>query len=316
MGCQSDTKFLEGIDFSNGDYSIYVKHKTLGEFIVVDETALRNNIDNVKINLSLANFLPGEGDRSFGLLLFKNNHLLKSKTGGLFGTFEIGSLKEHSLPVSKRSFSGKKKDIQIKLDSINQNKNLFVSQKPKFFQNGNEFSFRVYFPSIAVPIERTKDSLGREVRTITNDFNEVKIKNQIKECILNLAKPSSNFEVTIASGHSSNGYLVDKNGVLRTADNKVVYIDDFIFYQFEAYIRADEKTINKLITLNYSNCLTKEQRFRDVLYTKITEKVLLSLKSTLNVDKGEVWLSGYSDSVATGEIYEQDYSLTWLEAIK
>ncbi len=96
--------FLGNIDFSNGSYAIYVRHKELGEFAVTNEEGLKANRHLLKVKLSWANYLPYKGDRGFGVMLFKDNKLVKKKTGGVFNIFEIGTLKNYAIGVKNKSF--------------------------------------------------------------------------------------------------------------------------------------------------------------------------------------------------------------------
>jgi len=98
---QNKGLFLKDIDFLDGEYALYIKHKAFGEFIVSDKKGLAENKTNLDIKLSFINYLPGEGDRGYGAILFKNNKQIKSKTGGVFSVFEIGTLKDYSVPAKK-----------------------------------------------------------------------------------------------------------------------------------------------------------------------------------------------------------------------
>ncbi|MGS2760925.1 hypothetical protein [Sinomicrobium sp. M5D2P9] len=327
---QSIDALLEDVDFSNGKYALYIKHKELGEFMVLDEKALKDNRDKLKIKVSMANYLPGEGDRSFGVKLFKNNTLVNQKLGGVFTRFETGDLIDYAVPVKSKRIDGVKKRIQEKRDSISSYDNIFITHQSTFVPDNRAFRFRVYFSSIALSVTREKDSSGYERITTVNgiDHNTWIMKNEslfekqwvekIKRCIRNKAKQITDFEVSVSKGSSSGAYLLDKAGNdLRTPTNKIMYIEDYMYYNFTAYIMANKSNAEKLLALNYADCMSEEERNRSQLIAKMKAKVKQSSQPNLNVDEGEVGLEGYKDNVHTYEtVYEQEYTLTWLETEK
>lgn len=318
---------LEDVDFSNGKYALYIKHKELGEFMVQDEKALKQNRDKLNIKGSLINYLPGEGDRSFGVMLFKDNKLVKQKTGGVFKRFETGSLADYAVAVKQKRINGVKKRILGKRDSISKHHNIFITQQSTFVPDNRAFRFRIYFPSIAVPVTREKDDSGYErimtVNGIAQDkwtmegetHFEKRWSKKIENCIRNKADTITDFEVSISKGSVSYDYLLDKTGSnLTMANNKMAYIEDYMYYNFTAYVKADKVNAERLIHLEYSDCISEEERNRPQLIANMEALIKQSSEPTLNIDKGEVWLESYKDNVHTYKtVYEQEYTLTWLE---
>jgi len=326
---ESDHKILQEIDFSNGDYSLYVRHREYGEFMVLDEKGIKENENILKIKASFTNYLPGEGDRSYGIMLFKNNTLIKSKLGGVFNSFEIGTLADYGLPVKRQEVSGIKKELQQKLDSIKNNENIFITHQSEFVADNRAFRFRVYFPSIAVPVTRGTDSAGyQRILTVNGIENklwqmekervfEKKWIAQLENCIREKAGAISDFEVSISQGSLSDANIFDttiKWGEMRTLDNKLLYIKGYMYYNFTAYIMANKENAEKLLELDYSDCLSEKDRSRPQVIYRMQQLVKESTKPNLDVDKGEVGLNGYKDEVSKYKnLYEQEYSLVWLE---
>ncbi|QDH79609.1 hypothetical protein FKX85_11395 [Echinicola soli] len=323
----SSGALLADMDFSNGKYALYIKHKEFGEFMVLDEEALKENRDKLIVNISLANYLPGEGDRSFGVILFKDNKLVTQKSGGVFTHFAIGNLADHAVPVKSQRIQGVKKRIQEKQDSIADQNNIFITYQSAFVPDNRAFRFRVYFPCIAVPVTRGKDSAGYERIITVNGIKHDKWimeseslfdrqwGEKIERCIRDKAGTITDFEVSIAKSSMSNAYLLDKAGNdLKTPNKKTIYIKDYMYYSFTAYLMADKDNAEKLLALDYSDCMSEEDRNRPLLIAKMKALVKQSTQPHLDVDKGEIGLEGYKDNVTKYKaLYEQEYSLTWLE---
>jgi len=325
----SDSIFLEKIDFSDGDYSLYIRHKKYGEFIVLDENAIKKNLNNLKVKFSLINYLPGEGDRGYGVILFKNNKQVKSKIGGSFIYFKIGTLANYALAVKQHSVSGIKKEIQEKLDSIKNRTNIFITNQPIFVADNRAFRFRIYFPSIAIPVSRETDSTGYKRIIAVNGIEsnkwqmqeesifEKKWADHLKKCIREKAGTISDFEVSISKGTIEDLNIFDttkKWREIKTPDNKFLFINDYMYYTFTAYIMANKEIAEKLLALDYSDCMSEKERNKPQVIAKMKELVLQSTKPSLSVDNGEVGLDGYKDNVTKyKKIYEQEYTLKWLE---
>ncbi len=326
---QNSDSFLGDVDFSDGNYVLYIKHKELGEFAVVNKESLKANRDSLKVKVSWANYLPGEGNRSFGVMLFKDNKLIKRRNGGVFKIFEIGNLKQGSVSVKEHRLNAVKRDIQNRIDSLNASKNIFIISQSDLPKEDKEFHFRIYFPSIAVPVTRGKDDNGyQRILTINgidysewqngkdNGFDE-KWTTQIDKCIKMKAGGITDFDVSILNGTLSDAYLFDVSqdwGELHSTDHQILYLKDFMYYHYQAYIGANKEDAEKLLTIDYSDCISETDRNRPKLIAKMKDLVKQSTKPSLSVEKGEVGLSDYKDSVTKSKtLYEQKYQLNWLE---
>lgn len=326
---QNNELFLRDIDFSNGRYVLYVKHKDFGEFAVTNENSLKANKDSLKVKVSWANYLPGNGNRSYGVMLFKDNELIKSKNGGVFKIFEIGNLKQDSVAVKEHRFNDVRREVQNKIDSLKENKSAYITFQSDLPKEDKEFHFRVYFPSISVPVTRAKDDNGYErILTINGiDYNEwirgndngfnANIEAEIEKCIRSKAGNITDFDLSISNGTLSDTYLFDVSqdwgAELRDADNQILYVKDFMYYHYQAYIGSGKKNAEKLLAIDYNDCIKETDRNRDKVIAKMNDLIKLSTKPNLSIEKGEVGLSGYKDSVTKSKnLYEQEYQLNWL----
>lgn len=327
---QNNELFLKEIDFSDGDYMLYVKHKEFGAFAVIDEQKLIANKDSVKINLSWANYFPGEGNRSYGLMLFKDNKLFKQKNGGIFNIFEIGNLKNHAVSVNEHRFNGTKKEVEQKIELLMSQKKSFIIYKPTLPKEDKEFHFRIYFPSIAVPVTRAMDSHGSESITTVdgvdyqewyqgndNGFNG-QWEKHIEDCIRKKAGSNIDFDLSISSGILSDAYVFDVKqdwgGELRNPKNQILYLKDFMYYNYQAYIGASQEDAERLLAIDYTACISEVERRRPEVIAKMKQLVKQSTQPQLKVDNEEVGLSDYQDStMKSKKLYEQEYFLNWLE---
>ncbi len=326
----SESKYLlKNIDFSDADYALYIRDKKQGTFMVLDEQALIDNKNKLKVKSSWLNYLPGEGDRNFGVILFKNKKRIKSALGAIFTDFEIGNLKDFGIPVEQKNFWGTKSEMQQKLDSLKNDKNAFITYQPDFVKDNRAYSFRIYFPSIAVPVTRGVDSLGyARIFTVNGiDYNTWTMKKEtefdkkwtktLEECIRKKAGSITDFEISVSKSSLSNAYLFDttkKWGDLTSADKKLLYINDFMFFNFDAFIMTNKENAEKLLTLDYSDCLSEEERNKPQVIAKMKALVKQSNSPNLDVDKGEVGLSDYIDQTSKYKAtYEQEYQISWLE---
>ena len=327
---QNSELFLGDVDFSDGNYVLYIKHKELGEFAVVNEENLKENRDSLKVKVSWANYLPGEGNRSFGVMLFKDNKLIKRKNGGIFKIFEIGNLKQGYVTVKEHRLNAVKRDIKNKIDSLNASKDIFIISQPDLPKEDKEFHFRIYFPSIAVPVTRGKDDDGYERIFAINgiDYSEwnngndngfyAKWITQIEKCIKNKAGEITDFDLSISNGTLGDAYIFDVSqdwgGELHNANNQILYLKDFMYYQYQAYIGANKENAEKLLAIDYSDCIGEYDRNKPKVISKMKELIKQSTKPYLSVEKGEVGLTDYRDSVTKSKtLYEQEYQLNWLE---
>lgn len=326
---QNNELFLSDIDLSSGNFLLYIKHKEFGEFAITDTDILKKNKDTLKVNISWVNYLPGEGNRSYGIKLFKDGKLIKQKSGGVFKVFDIGNLKQKAVAVKKYRFSGVKREIENKIDSLKANNKAYITFQSDLPKEDKEFHFRVYFPSIAVPVTREKDNIGYEkIKTINGiDYNEwlkgndngfnKKWESKIEKCIRTKAGDITNFDVSISYGTLSDGYIFNINekwSELKNTNNQLLYVKDFMYYQYEVYISANKEDAKKLRTIDYSTCINDIERNRPIVITKIKNLVKQSTKPHLSVENGEVGLLDYRDSVTKSEkLYEQEYQLNWLE---
>lgn len=102
-------KFLENIDFSEGNYAIIIDNQE-PPILIDDTTALLTNKDAIKVDVSWLDYLPGVGPYPKGIRLFKDNELLREKTARTFKTFDMGTLREFGKPIAFKSINETKDD--------------------------------------------------------------------------------------------------------------------------------------------------------------------------------------------------------------
>jgi hypothetical protein len=316
-----NNSFLSGINFKDGDYALYVKHKDFGEFLVTDEAVLKANKNNIIVSVSFLNFLPGRGDRSFGIELYKDKKPIKQKFGCLFKVFKIGDIAQYGQPVKKEHFEGTKHEILAKTDSLNNEEDIYFHSIPTFYKDGKEFILRIKIPSVAVPVKREIDSTGYEQTIITNHFEETKFIQELKECLIEKTDSITDYNLNIHSTEVANYlYLFDVsknwNGYLRDSNNNLIEIKDYIFYKFQATFKATDTVAKQLSLIDFTDCLTEAQRLRPQVIENMKEKVLESTQPNLNVDNSEVGLSEYQDQWKISNIYEQEYGLSWFKIVE
>ncbi|CAN0604986.1 unnamed protein product, partial [Ectocarpus sp. 12 AP-2014] len=96
------TEFLEGIDFSDGNYALILDDEEPA-LLVDDVAVLQANKDKIKLSISWMSYLPGEGRAPYGLLFYKGNTLIDAKLARKFSTFNIGAIREHGRPLAYKS---------------------------------------------------------------------------------------------------------------------------------------------------------------------------------------------------------------------
>ena len=324
--CASDDTPIENIDFSEGNYAVYIRHKEHGTFMVTNKKALQKNRKKLEVSLSILNILPGEGDRSYGVMVFKDNVRIKTKLGGVFNTFKIGNLNQYAIPVKEHQLHGVKQYLSKRLDSIRTYNTNYIYHNPQFLPDNRTFGFRIYFPSIAVSIQHKRDSIGNN-HTFYNGISEEKWQKearhtfekqwstQLEACIRKKAGETANFAVSIAP-NTAYGVLTNlSNGgseYLRYPNKNAIPFEAFQFYNFVAYIQASEAVARQLMTNDYADCLNAKDRKISEIKATLKELVALSAHPNLDVDKGDIGITDYSDAIEkSNSLYEQEYQLSW-----
>lgn len=343
--------FLDDINFSEAKYALYINHQELGEFMVTDTNALIENQNALQVKTSWVNYLPGEGNRSFGVMLFKDKQLIKQKNGGIFDQFEIGTLKDYGLPVKRNRFEDVKQAVRDKSVELTTQESCFIIHQSDLPESDKEFHFRVYFPSVAVQVireldsngyERIKSVFGAEIDRISPEFENPKYaedriglvsyedwisekaamydkywNKHLTDCVREKAGAIQDFNLSISSGSLSDAFMVDRSGdhnYLRDQTGSLLYLKDFIFINYTAYIGASKADAELLKKLDFTDCMNAFNRGKPELIAKMKERVLESTKPDLSVKKGEVGLEGYRDVLKKSKrLYEQEYSISWFE---
>ncbi len=315
--------FLKKVNFSAGDYTLYVNHEELGEFAVVDEKVLKANKNRLKLEFGWMNYVPGEADRSYGVLLFKDNKLVKSKQGAHFKTFELGNLQENAVAVTEHSYYGTKSEIQAKIDFLEQNDDSYITSKPEFNQVG-EFTFWITFPAVALPVQR--DSSTNEIisvngidydkwsRSAENEFIQ-DMQTKIEKCIRSTSGNINNFELGSIGVPIFKIFLINskENKPIKDKEDNLLYLNDYDFYQFQFSIRANKEDAEALSVLDYNKCITDQDRNKEGVITNINNLIKNSTTPNLSFEQGEVQLRNDIDTLYISGLDERHYSLKWLE---
>lgn len=143
------TEFLEGIDFTEGGYSLILDDTK--PYLVIDDVAvLKANQNTIDLDRSWMNYLPGEGRGHYGLRLYKNNILIDAKLARKFKTFKIGNIREHGKPAVRKSIYEPRASFLRQKDSLEKNKNVFISRTTEVNKEGYEYHFTLSCPSVLV----------------------------------------------------------------------------------------------------------------------------------------------------------------------
>jgi len=337
---ENDGFFLKDIDFSDGNYALYVEKENREDrrnfecFMVLDEAALIKNQDKLRVVYSFANYLPGGGKSYYGVRLYKNKKQVKSKIGAAFSHFEIGDLKKYGIPAEEHNMSGVKKEIKDRIDSLEADENVYFVWKPEFLEGDKEFIFSIDFPSIALDVTRDTLDWGREVIKTINGFEErdwyhngnyqafkEKWNTKIEECIRSKTGEITDYDIDITLNSSFDVALfeVNKNDEgwcderLRNTNNKTIHLKDFEFFYPEARITASKKVAEKLLALDYDNCIDESERNKAKVIARMKELVKQSTSPNLSVENGEVRICRYLDSTTKSEaLFELQHSLYWI----
>lgn len=328
--------FLNDIDLEDGHFALYVDHEEFGEFMVLDQDALKENKDSLYVRVNLLNIFSGLTRRQrHGVTLFKGKSFVKNKKSGFFKKFDLGTLANYAIPVKKHTIEGNKALIQEKYFSLQDKENIFYPSPPIYFPDNLEFSFTVYLPSIALPVTRKEDSWGmNSIASINgmeydNWLNEnrigsrINLTKELENCIREKAKMLDGLDVTISINEETNNYLVHRIGAneypLTRAENKHEYIrlENYHNFRISAHFRATKKDAEQLYAMDFSDCHSEEQNNRVQLVNAINELVKQSELTNLTHENGTVELYGNKNMVTrSNEITEQLYSLWWLEIEK
>ncbi len=278
--------FLNDIDFDNGNYVLILEVKDKGKFWIDDKTLLKANKDSLKINVSLFNYLPGEGYRGYGAMLFKDRQVIKSKHGGVFNTFEYGNLLENAQPfdsvmVHEYYYESRKELEKLNLDSLQNSPDAFGLQIPEFDSINYNYQVKVTFPSVAVPVHYKEDTPYHQP-IVSNDFDKDafgrKLNDQLKNDLSKL--PLSNYRFknqpnknAWQSNYGSILYLYDKNtGREIRKNSNPLWIDNFVLENYEIEILCDKESLEQLKAHDWSKYIPTGLANHEALFKSVNKK--------------------------------------------
>lgn len=324
--------FLKNINFDDGEYALIINHKEKGKFWVDDEKVLKLFENKLKIKGSFINYLPGEGDRSYGLILVKNREVYKAKQGGVFNVFEISNILDFATPFDenfKRISIYKTKEELLKIydfEDLKDNPKIYMLSLPKFNPNNFEYRFSVYFPSVVVPVHyknKDTDPYWRSNPILSEEFNEYEINDTLYQKITNEFKniKGYNLEKGIINGNVTSAYVKDlkmgKN--LKNKKNRLLTAMDFRMYQlrlsffctkdFYEYTKNYnfDKFISNLELYNKTEYYNKER-----FYTSI-QKSIKNDEKTYSID--DFYVEEFKDKSEIGGLIQLKHELSYWKKI-
>lgn len=322
--------FLKNINLDDGDYEIYLNIKGKGEFWIDDKTAIINNKDNIIIDKSWVNYLPGEGNRGYGAALYRNRQLVKSIYGGVFNVFKYGDILQSAEPfdevMERISIYETKKDLlKRNIDALETNENIFGLQKPVFNDVERPYYYHVKFPTVIVPA-LLEDNQGFKNNTnyahpvVTDRFYAEALGKNIYESIKQKTKTLEkcklgNSRNASAHGASQHGmYIIDKaTGVeIENKENRLIYIRELKLEKYGVSFHCeDSQALKQLEKFDFKPFIKAETYNHQALTDIIIEKLKTSEKS-LGIK--DVAINGFQEKmIVESGFYEDKYSLWYLK---
>ncbi len=302
-----DTSFiLKDIDFSNGSYGLYIRHKEQGTFFVDDETALKDNLDVIKVKRSWMNFLPAEADREYGIRLFKDNREILGKQGAVFSAFEIGDIAHYGKPVEAYSFKGNRAEMLGKLKLLSEEERVYIFNEPKIREENRAYTFRLELPTITVSVKR-------------EDGYVEGWKKLLKQRVYQLTEPLTDFDISFSCFENSNMAILDYSTpkkdiqpALYNVDGKTILcMDEYVFLQILIHFSSTKEVAEQLQEIDFSSLVSDRQRNHLQLMQGVQEKISRSNKPELNKEK--VGFYSYTNQLIVGELSEYTYRVEWFE---
>ncbi len=326
FGCDSNEKILNDVNFRWGDYALFVKgHPKHGSFLVDDEAVLKANRNKIKLKRSASNFLPGEGDRSSGLYLFKNGKLLKRKTGIQFSLFEIGDIAQYAKPILHNRYYNSKANIQTQLELLSKSEEpIYLLNEPEFREHEREFHVLVNLPTVAVPAKKDEQGTPRPVfdaNAWKENYGEL-----LKKRAMQRLAPLNDFDLEVASTQTTKAFINDVSfkpsgddvyegiPVLHHAGtNSPLLLESYILYHFTLHFSAKKPLIEQLRKMGFSHIVKEEERRVEALTEAVQKLIEQSSKPEL-AGASEISLRpDFYDQPQIGKIQQYRYTIEWLK---
>jgi len=318
--------FLNDINFDDGEYSLIINHKTKGKFWIDNEQVLKKYKNIIKIKGSFINYLPGEGNRDYGLILLKNKEVYKVKHGAVFNVFEIGDILDFAEPfedVFKKvsEYKTKEEFKEYDFQKIENNRDIYMLSLPKFNPNNFEYRFNIKLPSLAVPVHyknKDTDPYWRSRPILPKEFNEYKIRDSLFQKITNDLSNFKNYtlgkSIIIGSITGLNVMNNKTHEYLKTKNNKTLTVTDFQIQLLELSFECSKDFYDEIKNYNFDKYIIDSE-----FYNK--KELYNSILNVVNDDKkiyseDDLFVDGYKIISETSSLYEMKYELSYFQKIK
>ena len=323
--CNKKTNlFLSDINFNDGKYSLIINHKTKGKFWIEDEQILKTHKRILKIKGSLINYLPGEGNRTYGLILLKDRAVSKSVQGGVFNVFEIGDILDFAEPfddVFEKVSEYKTKEVLLKefnFNEIKNNQNLYLLNIPKFNPHNFEYRFNIELPSLAVPLHyknKETDPYWRSRPILPKEFDESKISDSLYQKIMNDLANYKNFKLgkSIINGNITGAYVINNktHEYLINKNNSTLTVTGFQIQQLKLRFQCSKDFYDDIKKYNFDKYIIDSEFYnKKELYNSILNEANDDEK-IYSVD--DIFIDGYSNKSKISSLYEMKYELSYFK---
>jgi len=333
--CSSDSSvFLKDINLDDGEYSLIINHKEKGEFWIDDEVILKKYKNKLKIKGSFINYLPGEGNRLYGLILLKNREVYKAKQGGVFNTFEIENILDFATPFDdvfkKTSINKTKEELveQYNFEDLKHNPKVYMLGLPEFNPNNFEYRFSVDFPSIVVPIHyKTKDSkidpYWRNHGILSKEFNENEINKTLHQKITNKFKNIDHYQLekSIIRGNITSAYVNDiKTGEsLKNKNNSTLTAIDFRIYNLSLSFFCTKEFYEEIKNYDFNEFTSNLELYNNTEYYN-KERFYTSIQKSIKNDEktytiDDFYVEEFNEKSEIGSLIQLKHELSYWEKI-
>lgn len=317
--------FLRDIDFTEGEYALYIKHSDHGNFVVTDKATLEANKEIALLTVSLLSYVPSEGGRAQSFFLYKDGQLFSSVSNKILKDFNIGTLATYGKPATQHSLTAPRVAIESKLTELKNRPNVLLTTIDPNLQNlTGEYSLTLIIPSIFI-VYPGSDALNDSTLGMSNsDMNQSAIattakQNEITNCLQQLFSVANPLVVTQASEQINMPieYVLDGTTLLLkdTSSNTLLSKPNLTLVDFKvALVSNDKPLLQKMSTLNYQTCATATNQNSLVLVNDFLKQAIAQSNTpNLNPQRNQVRLSGYNPEIETPILTTVNYSLEWVE---
>jgi len=324
--------FLKDINFDDGEYTLIINHKEKGKFWVDDETILKRYRKKLKIKGSFINYLPGEGNRSYGLILLKNRDVFKAKQGGVFNVFEIDNILDFATPfddVFKRISINKTKEELVEkynFEDLKHNPKVYMLSLPEFNPNNFEYRFSVYFPSVVVPVHyknKDTDPYWRSNPILSEEFNEYEINDTLYQKITNEFKnlKSYRLEKEVVDGHITSAYVKDlkTKQYLKNKKNRTLTAMNFRIYQLRLSFFCTKEFYEDIKNYDFNEFTSNLELYNKTEYYNKERFYTAIQKSVKNDEKAystdDFYVEEFNGKSEIGSLIQLKHELSYWEKI-